>query len=554
MHGAISLCRVRTGSGAAGSPAAKVEEENDQASGGQHASVLAVALICCTILYGLYRAALVLTTYEGHDQAWYLIAAERVLGGAQLYGPYVSDSNPPMVVWFSMLPVLLSHGFHLPLLVWLRVIVLCVLVASTAWCVRMLRWTPHAQHGLTRALVWFAILYPLLRVTLRDFGQREHLFVILALPYLFAVGTGAMDRLTLTERCALGFAAGIAVCFKPPHALALVGAEIVIALTRRSLRRIISPEVLMMVGTCAAYLLAVRVITPAYTKQMLPVLLDTYWAYGTFTALGLLSGVKFRLLAALLLLILSLTLRRRRPLSQLVAVLAAASVGAFLAYVQQGTDWSYHRLPSSVFLIMAALLALLDVALGFVVPWDRYRMDRRKATVCCAVAAVAGVAFFPIDASRPKLQDSEVYKFLAAQDKPGTVLVLSTTVWYIGDVLDLHWHWGGSYPCLPFLPAIVVNEQGLQHEKRAFKQLSPQRLASISRLQRKVIAEDLNHFKPSLVMVEHCDEKHDCSFLEGRTFNSLAWFLQDAEFAQAWSQYHKQANAVPSFDIYRRTP
>jgi hypothetical protein len=520
----------------------------------QHSSVLAVALICCTILYGLHRAALVLSTYEGHDQAWYLIAADRVLGGAQLYGPYVSDSNPPMVVWFSMLPVLLSHVFHLPLLVLLRVIVLCLLVASTAWCVRMLRWTPEVQHGMIRALVSLAIAYPLLRVTLRDFGQREHLFVILALPYLFAIGTGAVEKLTLAERCALGFVAGIAVCFKPPHAFALVGAELVIALSRRTLRRIISPEVLMMVATCAVYVLAVRMITPAYTKQMVPVLLDTYWAYATTTAVGLLSGIKFRLLIAILLLVLSHTLLRRFPLSQLAAVCAAASVGAFLAYVQQGTDWSYHRLPSSIFLILAALLSILAIAIRFLGPWDRYQMDRRTAWACCAVTAMAGAAFFALGASRPKPEVSEVYRFLAAQDRPGSVLVLTTTVWYVGDALDLHWQWGGGYPCLEFLPAIVLNEQGLHHEKRPFKQLSPQRLAYISQLQRTAVTDDLNHFKPSLVMVEHCGKDHGCPFFEGRTFDSVAWLLQDPEFARAWSPYQKQASTVPFFDVYKRAP
>lgn len=555
MHRAISLCRVRTGSGVAGTGAAGIKEDPRIRPGNQRSSsVLAVALICCTIVYGLYRAALVLTSYYGHDQAFYLIAAERVLGGAQLYGPYVSDSNPPMVVWFSMLPVLLSHMAHLPMLASLRVIVLCLMLASTAWCVRMLRGTPEAQHGILRAVIWLAIVYTLMRVVPRDFGQREHLFVVLALPYLFAIGSGAVDKLTLAERCAIGVAAGIAVCFKPPHALAFVCAEIVLALGRRSLRRIVSPEVLMMVATCGVYVLAVRVITPAYTKQIVPVLLDIYWAYGTSTALGLLSGVKFRLLAAVLLLVLSLTLFRRLPFSQLVAVCAAASVGAFLAYVQQVTEWSYHRLPSSAFLILAALLFLLDIASRFLLPWYRYQMDRRTATACCAVAALAGAAFFPVDASRPKQQDSEVYKFLAAQDKPGTVLVLSTTVWYIGDVLDLHWHWGGSYPCLPFLPAIVLNEQGLHHENRPFKQLSPERLAFVSRLQRTVITDDLNHFKPSLVMVEHCDKDRYCPSYAGGTFDSLAWFLQDPKFARAWSPYQKQANEVPSFDVYKRTP
>jgi hypothetical protein len=186
--------------------------------------------------------------------------------------------------------------------------------------------------------------------------------------------------------------------------------------------------------------------------------------------------------------------------------------------------------------------------------WERYRIDNRIAMAFCGTAAVAGLAFFPLQLSRPKPPGSEVYRFLAAQQRPGTVLVLSTTVGRMADILDLHWRWGGRYPCLPFLPAIVLNEQGLRHEQRPFRQLGPEKLAYISALQRRVIAEDLDYFQPSVVMVEHCNRNHDCLMLEGRTFDSLAWFLQDRRFAHAWSPYRKQPGSMPSFDIYRRTP
>jgi len=50
----------------------------------------------------------------GHDQMWLLYGARLVLHGAQLYGPQVFETNPPMIFWLSMLPTAAAGWLHLP--------------------------------------------------------------------------------------------------------------------------------------------------------------------------------------------------------------------------------------------------------------------------------------------------------------------------------------------------------------------------------------------------------------------------------------------------------
>lgn len=514
-------------------------------------SALTLFALSCSVLMVLHQAAVLWTAYSGHDQAWYLIAAQRVLNGAQLYGPFVSDTNPPMIVWFSTLPVLLSHVVPIAPMLCLRLVVLALWLGSAAWSMMILKRDENVEPPVC-ALVVLIVLSIGLRMIPQDFGQREHLFVVFALPYLFAMCAHPRARRNWMERCAIGIAAGCAVCFKPQDALVLISAELVVIIARRSLRRWISPELLSLVATCGLYFVVVRIATPQYTSQVVPLLLETYWAYGTSSALGLLLAMKLWLVCGLALIAASLLFLRKSPLSLTVAVFGASSVGALLAYAQQRADWTYHRYPIWAFLILAVCLFGLQLSQSFLLRWQGPVIGRPLAWGCLVGMFVVGVGLFPrqIKAMRP--QRSEVYQFLRPYKDGRTVLVLSTAVFWVADVADLKLKWGARFPCLPFLPAIIRSTEDSGAGDKPFKRLSSEELASISSLQRKEIAKDLNHFQPSVVLVEHCDKEHSCQAIEGKSLDMIGWFLEDQQFQEAWKHYRRQPDGPTSFDVYER--
>lgn len=238
----------------------------------------------------------------GHDQSAYLFEAQRLLAGAALYGPHLSETNPPFIVWFSTLPVLLAHLVQGSPVLFLRLLVLALILASVAWCVTIL----HRTSSLTKPaadLLSCVILTIELGSGSYDFGQREHLLIILLLPYILAAATGAAYRFSLWERCALGVAAGLAIWFKPQDVVVLVGLEVFLSLRARSLRRVLAPEFLSLILTCSFVLALVRVITPLYFSKALPLLLDTYWAFGTADTFTLAFSLHWYLLAVIMMLL-----------------------------------------------------------------------------------------------------------------------------------------------------------------------------------------------------------------------------------------------------------
>src|ERR1700748_2440902 len=78
-----------------------------------HRLSFALLLGCVAALLVGYAVAQLLLTPAGHDQTWYLYAAEQHLAGGQLYGPRLVDTNPPLIIWFSTIPVVVSRLLHM---------------------------------------------------------------------------------------------------------------------------------------------------------------------------------------------------------------------------------------------------------------------------------------------------------------------------------------------------------------------------------------------------------------------------------------------------------
>src|ERR1700677_1075230 len=70
----------------------------------------------------------------GPDQISYLFEAQRFLSGNELYGPHLSETNPPMIVWFSALPVLFARWMHGSPVLFFKLLVIAMVFGSVAWC------------------------------------------------------------------------------------------------------------------------------------------------------------------------------------------------------------------------------------------------------------------------------------------------------------------------------------------------------------------------------------------------------------------------------------
>ncbi len=136
-------------------------------------------------------ALLALLPAAGHDQMWLLYAARLHLQGAPLYGSQIFETNPPLIIWLSMVPEALARLTHLPDTALGKLFLLAVEFGIAAVCLNLLRRIRPDLTRATRLALAFAFITTFAVMPARDFGQRDHLLILFLLPYIFAAAVRA---------------------------------------------------------------------------------------------------------------------------------------------------------------------------------------------------------------------------------------------------------------------------------------------------------------------------------------------------------------------------
>ena len=458
---------------------------------------------------------LALLPAAGHDQMWLLYTADLVRHGAKLYGPELFESNPPLIVWLSIVPSGLGAWLRVPATALGKLLVCGVGLAVAAACIRLIR----GMLEMSRTADWtlgFVYVAAFLVMPARDFGQRDHLLGFLCLPYLLSAARVLAGR-PLSGWPAWIVGLGLGTALKPHQVLIPISVELTLLLVRRRESMLVRPELLGMVTAGMLYAGAIWLFSPEYVTRMLPLLGETYWAFGHLSWWQLVrEAVQLHILAAAVLCAAGFM----PPVSPITLVLAVAGVAATVAYYVQRTGWYYQQLPACM------ALAVLGVELGERRQWCLPSWTQPATIGLCGLAVLLTAHFmgypftsersFPIDTPDPSL---------FAGLTPGTpVATLTTTVDYtIPPVFKYHLTLAQRYPHLWMLPAILRSEPGE-------RPLPPERLTALEEFQHEAMLEEFMRWHPQLVSVERCqDPAVQCQVLEGRHDDLLAWFVRTAD-------------------------
>jgi hypothetical protein len=514
--------------------------------------VLIIAAVGMAALLALLSAA-------GHDQLWFLLMARRWLGGATLYGPEIFDSNPPLVVWVSSVPVALATALHVHATLVAKLLVSLLETAAaylSFFFLRRARSTPRYE---VPALL-FAGITIFYAVPARDFGQRDHLTAFLILPYILAAA--CRERLILPRTLA-GALAAIAICLKPHHALIPVTIELALLFTtsrffarklgatpnaaKSSPRVIYRLEPLLILFLGLLFLVCVRRFAPLYFTNALPLTRATYWAIGDRTLPQLVwEARELMVLAAASL---TLTLRFKPP-NPIVPLLHLAAVAAGLAYFVQGTGWYYQQLPAISLFACALVLQLLDLFATNPVRLPTWLPKGAAALTVLSLALAAHFTGYPFTRDRALAIASPDPAFFTALP-PGTpVAILTTTVEFtMMPVERYQLLWAQRTNNLWFLPAILGSELSPAHPH-----LTPGTTMRLDMLEHRWMVEDLNRWHPQLILVQRCqDPAVHCQHLAHRHENLLAWFARDPAFRAVFAMY-LPAGSRGEFDAYALRP
>ena len=363
----------------------------------------------------------------------------------------------------------------------------------------------------------------------RDFGQRENLTAIAALPYVLLVAARLRGETAGGLLAALiGGAAAIGFAFKP-HLMAVPLLLEGLVFWRLGFRRMIArPELLAAIAVVIAYVAAVVLFARPWLTEAAPAIAQVYWAFNVPDTLAL--AVNAMPSAATLLLALLLAGRQGWPAGPLLLVLAGA--GFLLAAVLQWKAYSYHLYPVYVSGYLA--LAWLAIAPG---------VARVLAAGLFTWFAVASLASLKdrMPAGETGSSRAAMIDFVNANTPPGGRFLAFSTHPFPGFPTALHVHatWAPRTNSRLFLPAVVRLRNDLSGRDAD--------LAFATAREREAALADMTPL-PDLVLVDVQPVRHAILTLP---FDYLAFYREDPVFAALWNNYEEISGAPEGYRAFR---
>jgi hypothetical protein len=497
---------------------------------------------------GLFSAAVICPAYIVHDDGWYLHMARVLLNGGKIYQDVV-DTNPPLIVFLTLPPVWIAEHLGLSAVAVFKVYVFVAALLSLVSCARVLKSVLPAQAPASRGLLLTALVFAILPFArVPEFGQREHLMLLLTLPYLLAaVGWASGHRLGRTSALLAGLAAGLGFAMKPHYLLAWLAIEASLALIvrRGSWRR---AEAAGAVAAFVLYALAVVVFVPQYL-----VLADKVrQVYG---GLNSSPALLFRLpdaqlwAAGFVLLLLVRLPRAARPAS---VVLFAAWTGFLLAAVLQLKGWSYHLYPGRAVALL--FFVTFGLAVFEVLPeiGNILRGGARALGAGLVLALLVSSGRYLIEARRPVDTDlvTPLIDTIRAHAPGGPIAVLSmrTIIYPAFPAVNYSGaRWSMRHNSLWFLPGLYINELQAPDADQRFR--APAAMSPVERQFYEEVVGDLCADPPALLLVEPALPRAPAG---RRALDLAAYYGQDARYQQL-SRGYQRLTAIGPFTVYQRT-
>jgi hypothetical protein len=479
-----------------------------------------------------------------HDEAWYLVVAGRVLAGERLYVE-VLDTNPPLIVWLNLLPVLIARSVGVSEILVLRLLVLALVAVSLGLSGWILRQTlpdrPMARQGLL-----FLSLFVLLPVVGYEFAQREHLMMILALPYLWMASSRASgSRFDGGVAWVVGLMAGVGLAIKPHFTLLWLAVEATLVV-RRGWRIAFRPEGLMIAAIGLAYGAAVLAITPDYLPWIRRIT-SVYYGAGSasFASLASEPGTILTTLALLGFLVLRPEGEGRKGLE----VILAADLALLAIALLQVKGFAYQFYPAMAVAILLIGRLLVEFSPA---PADRARIVLmvRVVLLLLMLSVVANRIRDSISwRGRPDESDTVLGQMIRVAKEHaggGSVFVFSPAVPAAFPMVNYAGvGWASRHPALLFLPGCYPGGSGTDQTVVLHP---PDKMSDSERFLFDGVIDKLLTDQPTLLFV---DETGTPLAFEGRRFDYLGYYAQDPRFA-AFLREYEPFTRVDRFRVYRR--
>jgi hypothetical protein len=449
------------------------------------------------------------------DCNWILTVAKRMIEDQQLYGAAGVDINPPLIFHLMQLPVLLSQTLDVSYKTGFLLFVYAVAGISLTTAYSLL---PQYQ-GRAKAFVFGILMYGVLVFCGYQFGQREHLLFLFALPYLL-LAVQRLDGIEVSplKRILFSIVAAIGFCLKPHIFLLPAVLECFLAYRTRQFSKLFSFETISMAIVIIGYGAFTALVYPDYINFHARTLTELYAGFGSLEKFLENPQLVYMILISVLLL---LCIHSAKPLFAVATpqqknLLSISLISACVFYIgaaMQCRFYAYHLIPAFV-------MVLFCFAQGMVLTHFKNKIH----SICLVSGILIGLVyyqnivyavFYPQYAEK-SLVSLELQE-LDPTAKSATVMV------------------GGLNPQFPFriesdliwasrFPGFYLID-GLSTPARVAR-LDPAFQKQITEYVTSAVIEDLQHYQPDLVVV-----------VKATKVDYLAFLKQSAVFAEMWSNY-----------------
>jgi hypothetical protein len=475
-----------------------------------------------------------------HDSAWSLYATSRWLDGARFYVDLV-ELNPPLNFYLHVPPVLLFRwtglGMMPAFVLWISLMTL----VSFALSVRITR-----QARIQEPCLWTALLAGALATSLfvpmGSFGQREHIVVLLSLSYFFASAVRASGGSVGAEAAiAAGLLAGVGLSLKPYFLVVPVLLELREVARNRNLVAALRPDSIALVGVVVLYGVSVPVLHPEYIRDVVPMALATYARGFGFPLESFLVHRYTLILVGVLGTYLIARPANRHP--RVTDTFWLAALGFFAAYLWQMKGFSYHVGP----VLALVFIALLPMAAAGPLVGDRGLLDPPQRLL--SFLGLVGICALVCSGGRyPTSRGTDLHRLIQREVPGGTIAAFGSNM-TLGFplVIETNLTWGSRFPNIWPVPGVWNGLHG------AGPSLSPdeqRELTAIMNWTRRAVAEDLQKFRPDLVIV---DERPRKDLFDPLQFDWLIWAAEDSLFRELWTNY-RHIDQLGPLAVYARGP
>jgi hypothetical protein len=473
------------------------------------------------------------------------------MDGARLAVDFL-EVNPPLVFWLAMVPVAVGRitgiSAHQVMLILLVLLSAGSLIVSE----RVLARLPNLPEVTRRAFI-LAATFAVFVLPLLDFSQREHLALVLTLPWIcLAIVRASGGSISSAAAVGIGLAGAVGFSLKPHFLCAwlLVEAYLVHRTGWRTLYRM---ESIVLAGAGILYAAVVLLLTPDYLPMALT-LRPLYSSYlnngieGTLF-LGLHTPWPWFLFVALA----HWHVDRRPDASR--SVLAAATLGFFLGAVLQQKGLGYHFLAANGFGFLLLVAVVLRTAGGLL--WYPSAVIVRLGWLLVPALVLSASASTLLEIRAP---DRTAYNADPSLDllvpvvrreaAGGRIMVLSSnpaSAWPL--TTEAGTEWSSRYMSLWPLAALyhdqlVADDHGPIVFQPLAKRVGPERQFH------DAVIDDLDRYRPRLLVVLERNESVGGAGGAAR-LDYLAYFGEDPRFVQFFADY-RDIGEVGLYRLYRR--